>query len=160
MPPPLVTCDMASAYSSPPLFRRSSYLVRLVDYGGVVLVGSADMRVLANSTLCQRHEFAIKAKLSGIAPIKVWIPIWLLAFRGFSPQWLVSVYRPSRSRSVIRVMSGVRRRSILSRTLSLARAKSSFTKGRKPTGWTGFTWLCKRNVAEIRLTKTSESILP
>ena len=50
---------------------KRRYLVRLVDYGGEVVVGVADMRHHADPTLIKPHEFAIKARLSGIAPVKV-----------------------------------------------------------------------------------------
>ena len=48
-----------------------SFWVRLVDYGGVHRVPSRDIRANRNPTLFQRHEFAIRAKLLGIAPLKV-----------------------------------------------------------------------------------------
>ena len=46
-------------------------MVRLVDYGGEVMVGVSDMRSHADPALIKPHEFAVKARLSGIAPAKV-----------------------------------------------------------------------------------------
>ena len=55
----------------PPSFYPRRYVVRLVDYGGEVMVGVSDMRSHADPSLIKPHEFAVKARLSGIAPPKV-----------------------------------------------------------------------------------------